>query len=147
MRFKINIKPKKIAVSHPSDASKLILISERKFHSQYSNHSNYLEWCSFYRLNPKAKRDKVIYKKWRSDINQWETKIKFICFYYYKYTTWKNGKTINKFSVFQKSSKTTRFNECKPMGLIPIGKEEFETKYKGNKWSVPVSHRLDLNLP
>lgn len=87
-----------------------------------------------------------IYKWYRQDKTLWESKISILgIMFFYKYSIWRNGKTKTHYRFFKykkpiylKKAITTH---------IYVGKNEFETKYKGNKYLVPLNYKLDLNLP
>lgn len=89
---------------------------------------------------------KSLYKWWRADKYLWEEKrIIFWFIPYYKYSIFKEGKTIKHIKL-KKYSKPKYLNKAIKT-TIYVGKKEFEEKYNGNKYLVPLNFELDLTIP
>jgi len=89
---------------------------------------------------------KSIYKWWRIDKYLWEEKVIIFWFIpYYKYSIWKNGKTITHIKLIKYPN--PKYLKKPVITTVYVGKKEFEEKYKGNKHLVPLNFELDLTLP
>ncbi len=86
-------------------------------------------------------------KEYRIDMMMWEVKYKILFFHIWKYMAFKNGKTVGFWRLRRYDKHRAMIAVFQPLKPIKIGKKEFEEKYKNNKWLVPVSKELDLNLP
>ena len=87
-----------------------------------------------------------IYKRWRKDVNKWETKINLFWFInYYIYTVRQEGTLITQYRLF-KHRDPDYIKEPKPIETkTHIGSKEFKTKYLSNKWMIPLNKYLDLS--
>jgi len=89
---------------------------------------------------------KNLYKWWRTDKYLWEEKkIIFWFIPYYRYSIWKDGKTITHIKI--KKYAKPKYLKKAINTTIYVGKKEFEEKYKSNKYLVPLNFELDLTLP
>ena len=91
---------------------------------------------------------KIIYKKYRFDLNLWEERKKIFWFIlYYKYLIFKKGKLYIQRTLFLKNKETKKYFKFIPFQKLKVGSKEFKEKYKNNKWLVPVDCELDLDIP
>ena len=85
-----------------------------------------------YYFKPKEEKTITSNKKWNTKAQMWEEKILF----YYKYSVWKEGKTITKYKLTPiKSNYITKATFTKAY----ITQEEINQYYNGNKWIVPTN--------
>lgn len=85
-------------------------------------------------------------KRFRLDNGYWETAVKILfIFRIYKYQRWERGQTITKWRLFK--IRGAEYFHFKPFATIEIGRKEFDEKYQGNKWLVPVNYALNTSLP
>ena len=84
-----------------------------------------------------------VYKYWRMDVGLWEEKLLMLWFIpYYRYSIWKDGKTIKYIRLIKYSNPKYLKKAIKT--VIYVGKKEFEEKYNNNKYLVPLNYVLDL---
>lgn len=86
-------------------------------------------------------------KRYRGDLNLWEEKIEIFGFFRVWRYQIRMKKLITRYSIFQKRPKTVRYIGVTPLPPIRVGRKEFEEKYHGNKYMVPINYELDLDLP
>lgn len=88
---------------------------------------------------------KALYKCWRIDCNLWEEQIKILwVIKYYRYSIFVNGKIDAhiKLTMYPNPNYLKRARESK----VYVGRKEFEEKYNGNKWIVPINKEIDLDM-
>jgi hypothetical protein len=86
------------------------------------------------------------YNWWRKDKMLWEEKVVVLGILpIYKYSIWSNGKTRTSFRLFRYSGGD--YMKKAVSSVVYVGKKEFEQKYGGNKYGVPVNKVLDLDIP
>lgn len=87
-------------------------------------------------------------KQYRGDLKMWEQKHLFLGkINFWKYSLFNYPKPIVKFTLFRKNKATVNIIGCQPLTPIRIGRQEFEQKYKNNKWLVPTDCIIDLTKP
>lgn len=104
--------------------------------------NQYKKKVKFFFNLPKSQH---IYNEYRIDIGMWEEKLKLMNFInLYKYKIGNDGK-ITKFSrLFRYKRNTAKIIQCTKMPVCTLNKNEFQEKYKGNKWLIPINKILEV---
>lgn len=104
-----------------------------------------------YSIKQFLKRHLSVTKSYRSDLNVWETEYcLFKTFRFYRHTLWRNGLLISSNHLIKPRSNDAKYFKA-PTGRltdpVEMGMQEFQDKYKGNKWMVPINRVLNIKLP
>jgi len=98
-------------------------------------------------ISPK-KEPKEYDTKYRLDLNMYECRKKLFGFIpYYEYSIWADGKTKTKYRLFRMRVNYASYFTFKPLPIPKVGRSEFESVYKSNKWMIPVNYELDSSKP
>ena len=89
----------------------------------------------------------TVYKWYRLDKNLYEEKrVVLWGITYYRYSIWDRGKVITRIRKKPYPGKAEYLKEAYETKVY-VGRKEFEEKYKGNKWAIPINKELNLDLP